>query len=698
MSSVAHPNPFSAIDPDAGRAIQPGGAADQGTVPAPVDAAEDEADVYVPDTQYPQPVTNEPATTRDELDVGSTTDSAADAAADVAAGAAAAAATDVAPASPVTGQTRPLVLTPSSKDAQAKTLKNRSASLGSDNATRWAALGGPLATEPHTGRVIARFPASHGPTVELSHINYGEGVDPKMKFRSALEYMHDSNDIPRSGSNTHAAATSLPSRPLGAPRTSIGLSKSRVAEHLHAIAEEGEAVVAAKKFIKTEPLEQYLRRDPQRSSQHARGREESPIRIPSSSSSHAEDYTARPAYPFAQPQPQFSRSPSVAPEAPRGFGGFGGFFPGFGGQMGDDHMSMTDDGDPADDERVKPVPRPSGIPVHQVLMTEKILYTARLVADELGYSSVPVNACSAPVPIDGMAENAAIVGIPAESIVYFENKAGENVIFELWSINGRRAYHFSVDDQIGYLQHILDRMFLERFPDHRIMISHLFSPEAPTSRNAPRARQCLFMGHGLHERQAVILLSARFWTAAGANFATHGIREARSSYTTSFGGVRSDDLDEMTDVAKASVKTAPALRAFFATRFDDDDPERITQALEHIAENCIHLRSRQVRPSGHNSDITQWSVYAELDDVLTADDIAAFTTAMKKVSFSHVQHGKSTILTWICRMCHAISHDAVACEAHLVLKWPLLLEAPQGARGPIQNNAARRGNFPAPRH
>ncbi|EJD50326.1 hypothetical protein AURDEDRAFT_160231 [Auricularia subglabra TFB-10046 SS5] len=694
MSSIAHPNPFSAIDPDAGRAVQPAGAANQGTVPAPVNIVEeDDADVYVPDTQYPQPVANESATTRDELDVESTTDSTADAAPAQATDAAA----DAAPASPVTGQTRPLVLTPSSKDAQVKTYKNRSASLGSANATRWNTLGGPLATEPHTERVIARFPASQVPVVEVSHTKYGEGFVPKQKFRSALEYMHDDNDTPVVGPNMHAAATSLPSRPLGAPRTKIGLSKGRAAEHLHAVAEEGEAAMAAKKFIKTEPLEQYLRCDQQRFSQHARGREESPIRIPSSSSSHTEDFTARPAYPFAQPQPQFSRSPSAAPEAHRGYGGFGGFFPAFGGPAEDDRMSLSDNGDPADDARVKPVPRPSGVPVHQVLMTEKLLYTARLVADELGYSSVPVNACGAPTPIDGMPENAATIGISAETIAFFESKDGGNVIFELWSINGRRAYLFSIDDQIDYLQHVLDRMFLERFPDHCIKISHLFPADTQASRNAPRARQCLFMGHGLHERQADILQSARFWTAAGANFATHGVREARSQYTTSFGGVRCDDLDEMTDVAETSIKAAPALRAFFAARFDDEDPERITQALTHIAENCIFLRSRQVRPAGHNSDITQWSVYAELVGVIPPDDIPAFTAAMKKVSFSHVQHGKSTNLTWTCRMCHAASHDAVACEAHLVLKWPLLLEAPHGARAPAQNNTARRSNFPMQR-
>ncbi|EJD37617.1 hypothetical protein AURDEDRAFT_173280 [Auricularia subglabra TFB-10046 SS5] len=696
MPSIAHPNPFSAIDPDAGRVVQPVGAADQGTVAALANVEEDSDDIYVPETQYPQPApaepvavapatvepaAEEPVTTREELADTSTTDDAA----------------DDAPASPVTGQVRPFVLTPSSKDAQAKTHKNRSASLGSDNAARWAAQGGPMATVPHTARVMARFPASHVPPIQVSHTDYGTGVEPKLKFRSALEYMHDTDELPRTGLNMQAAPTSLPSRPLGAPRTSIGLGKARAAEHLQAVAEEGEAIVAAKKFIKTEPLEQYLRRDPQRFSQHARGREESPIRIPSSSSSHAGDYTARPAYPFAQPQPQFTRSPSVAPEAPRGFGGFGGFFPGFGGQRDDDHMSMTDDGDPADDARDRPVPRPSGIPVHQVPMTEKLLHTARLVADELGYSSVPVNACGAPTPVDGMPKNAATIGIPVETIAYFENKDGDNIIIELWSINGRRAYHFSIDDQIDYLQHVLDRMFLEQFPDHRIEISHLFSPDPPASRNAPRARQCLFMGHGLHERQSVILQSARFWTAAGANFSTHGTREARSSYMTSFGGVRCDDLDEMTDVAKAAVKASSALRAFFTTRFDDEDPERVTQALTHIAENCIHLRSRQVRPSGQSSNITQWSVYAELANVLLADDISAFTAAMKKVSFSHIQHGQSAHLAWSCRMCHPVSHDAVACEAHLLLKWPLLLEGPHGGRGPVQNNAARRGTFPAPR-
>ncbi|EJD33805.1 hypothetical protein AURDEDRAFT_177123 [Auricularia subglabra TFB-10046 SS5] len=710
MQSLAHANPFSAIDPDAGRVTQPAGADDQGAPATSV--IEGNVDVYVPETQIP--VANEAATTREELEVSS----------------AAGSTDDVAPGTPPRGkgkQSCPLDLTPSTKDAQSKTHAQRSASLGSANAMRWAARGDTRGPAPQIA--MSGIPTDY--TVHSAAPGNGQP-----QFRSSLA-VHQERFVTGSGI-VNAASTSLPSRPLGAPRTRAGIHKTPALPGIKALLDE-QTASATKQFIKSEPLADYLRREPiSHFASRIMQRPGSPSRM--SASSHieefsarpqpaapqneagsagssqideptarpirqasarptrsatpsvAEDFSSRPPYPFAQPQPRFSRSPTPGP--------FEHVPPQLPNDM--DRMSISDEGDPADDlydqqPHVVREPRPSGIAVHGVSMTEKIISIARRIAAELAFSTVPVNACGDASPIDGLQKNSHVAGVPPEYIDYHLTKVGDNLIIELWSINGRRAHLFSTDDQIAYMHHILDRMFLQSFPDACIELSLLFTPPDVVQRNAPRARPCLFMASKMHPRQKQILRSARFWTAAGANFTTHGVTEDRSKYTTAVGGLRCASLLDATAFIKTTLRTAPPLKDMLSKKLDEeDDPDTIQDVLNHIAGQRITVTERKVRPPGHSSEVTQYSIYADVYGIIDEEDLPAFELAMRRVTFSHPDFGVSSYFVWECSICHAISHEAAACEAHTVLRWPLLQDQQPGRNNHREQagaNATRRGGF-----
>ncbi|EJD42914.1 hypothetical protein AURDEDRAFT_167863 [Auricularia subglabra TFB-10046 SS5] len=522
MPFIANHNAFAALaehDEHADALANPG---EQGVPQLTADNA-GEVTVYVPETQLAAAARAEPATTREELDPASSVASAQD---------------DLTK-SPrrVIGQVHELKLTPSTGQARAE----RSEDLGNSNKTRWGAA------RDHSMRGSAKARNSaRAPTAQISMdgtptnytVAYANPEADNPQFTSGLA-IHQERFV--TGSEMlNATSTSLPSRSLGAPRTRIGIQKAPVLPGLQAFL-DGQAASSSKGFIKSEPLAEYMRREPAyRFAPRLAGRDESPTRM--SASSNIEEFSARPQhapaahpsgsaassqideptahdlsyrppYPFAQPPPRFSRSPAPGPFAhvPQP-------------PLNDmDRMSVSDNGDPADDMYDQPpnvarVPRASGIAVHNVSMTEKIIATARRIAAELAYSTVPVNACGDATPIDGLAKDGHIIGVLREHIDYHLTKVGDNLILELWSINGRRAHLFSTDDQLAYMHHVLDRMFIESFPDHCIELSLLFTPPDQAQKNAPRARPCLFMASKLHPQQKQILRSARFWTAAGANF------------------------------------------------------------------------------------------------------------------------------------------------------------------------------------
>ncbi|EJD48236.1 hypothetical protein AURDEDRAFT_123011 [Auricularia subglabra TFB-10046 SS5] len=721
MSSIANHNAFAALAEYGEHADSPANVDEQAAPQLPANDVGEEA-VYVPETQLAAAAPAEPATTREELEPASP----------------AASAPDDAPKSPrpVIGQVHELELTPSSGQARAE----RSEELGNSNKTRWGvarerSTRGSAKARNNTRALAAQVSMNRTPTDYTVTSANPEAEIPQ--FSSGLA-LHQERFV-TGNVLFNAASTSLPSRPLGAPRTRIGIQKAPVLPGLQAFL-DGQAASTSREFIKSEPLAEYVRREPvYRSAPRFAGRNESPTRVPASShieefsgrpqpppSAHAsgsagssqideptarpprqftprqsgtaasppaDDLSSRPPYPFAQPPPRFTRSPTPGPfaHAPQ--------------QPPNDmdRMSVSDEGDPADDMYDQPphvarAPRASGIAVHNVSMTEKIIATARRIAAELAYSTVPVNACGDATPVDGLAKDAHLISVPREYIDHHLTKVGDNLILELWSINGRRAHMFSTDDQLAYMHHILDRMFLESFPDHCIELSLLFTPPDQSQRNAPRARPCLFMASKMHPRQKQILRSARFWTAAGANFMTYGVSENKSKFTTAVGGLRCATLDDVTAFIKKTLCTAPALKDMLAKKLDnEDDPSVIDDVASHIAETRIAVTQRKVRPAGQSADVTQYSIYADVYGIIDDEDLPAFDLAMRRVVFSHPDFGISSYHVWECTICHAVSHEAVACDAHVHLRWPLLLDQQPGRNNhrdqPANAGGSRRGGF-----
>ncbi|EJD42917.1 hypothetical protein AURDEDRAFT_167865 [Auricularia subglabra TFB-10046 SS5] len=179
---------------------------------------------------------------------------------------------------------------------------------------------------------------------------------------------------------------------------------------------------------------------------------------------------------------------------------------------------------------------------------------------------------------------------------------------------------------------------------------------------------------------------------------THGVSENKSKFMTAVGGLRCKSLVEATAFIKKTIPTAPALKDMLAKKFDDeDDPTTIDDVLNHIADNRILVSERKVRPAGHSADVTQYSIYADVYGIIDDEDLPAFELAMRRVVFSHPDFGISCFHAWECAFCRAVSHEAVACEAHVHLRWPLLLDQQPGRNNnrdqPATAGNSRRGGF-----